>query len=331
MSATAKWRAMTACVALVAIMWPALAHADDARVPLSERKRIAVLPFDDGAIRESSYFGRVFDVGKGVADMLTTALFQVNKFRVIEREKVDAVIAEQDLGTSGRLDPATAARVGKILGADCLLMGRVTEFSVETKGGSLGRVGRGDLRDLSLSRSTADVKLDGRLVDSSTAEIIFAFTGAGHDSRTNVGVSVQDIGRLSFGSAEFARTILGQATRGAVESSARQLGAAADEVVYRVPGLSEVNGYVVFVDGPMIMTNLGARYGVKVGDCFQVLRRGQEVRDPDTGEVLTVITQPVGVLRVESVDEKVSIGRIAEAGAEPLQPQVGDMVKPLTG
>ena len=336
-AAIARWRLALACVVVAAVAWPLAAAAappkdlqsSNLRIPLSERKRVAVLPFDDGAIRESSYFGRVFDVGKGVADMLTTALVKSSKFRVIEREKVEAVLAEQDLAKSGRVDPATAARVGKVLGADYLLMGRVTEFSVETKGGSIGRVGRGDLRDLSLSRSVADVKLDGRLVDSTSAEIVFAFTGAGHDSKTNVGIAVQDIGRLSFGSAEFLRTILGGATRHAVDSAAEQLAVGADQTIYRPPDLSKINGYVVYVEGPKIMTNLGARYGVKVGDRFQILRRGQEIRDPETAEVLTVLTQPVGVLRIESVEEKVSTGSIAEPAGE-LNVQIGDMVKPLT-
>ncbi|UCH35630.1 MAG: hypothetical protein JSV65_04575 [Armatimonadota bacterium] len=324
-----KWRVVVCCGLAVAVLaGQAAAETDELRIPLSERKRIAVLPFDDGAIRQSSYFGRVFDVGKGVADMLTTALVNTRKFRVIEREKVDAVIAEQDLATSGRVDPATAAQIGKILGADYLLMGRVTEFAVETKGGSLGALGRGDLRDLSLSRSVAAVKLDGRLVDTTTAEILFAFTGGGHDSRANVGVAIRDIGRVSFGSAEFMRTILGAATRQAVESSAKRVAQGADEVVYQPPDLSDISGYVVYIDGERIMTNLGARYGVKVGDRFQVLRRGQEIRDPETGELLTIITQPVGVLRIESVEDKVSIGSLPErAGA--LAVQIGDMVKPL--
>jgi len=319
---------LTAIVLTSVPAWAqAPAQAEGTRIPYSERKRVAVLPFDDGAIRESSYFGRVFDVGRGVADMLTTSLVATNEFRVIERDKVDAVLAEQDLGASGRLDPATAARVGKILGVDYLVLGRVTEFAVDTKGGSVGSW-RGDLRDLTLSRSTAEVKLDGRLVDSTTGEIVYAFTGAGRDGRTNVGIRVEDIGRLTFGSAEFRRTILGAATRAAVDNSAAQIADAAQKLIYGPPDWSEVNGYVVYLDGARIMTNLGARYGVKVGDCFQVLRRGEEVRDPGSGELLTVLSTPVGVLRMDAVEEKVSVGSLVGRAGE-LQAQIGDMVRPL--
>jgi curli biogenesis system outer membrane secretion channel CsgG len=333
---TAKWRLLFSCVLVATLALPALAQKapskdsppKDSRIPLSERKRIAVLPFDDGAVRESSYYGRVFEAGRGVADMLTTALLKTNKFRVIEREKVDAVLAEQDLGKTGRVDAATAARIGKVLGVEYLLIGRVTEFSVETKGGSIGAVGRGDLRDLSLSRSVADVKLDGRLVDSTSGEILFAFTGGGHDSRTNVGLAVLDIGRVSFGSAEFLRTILGAATRAAVDNSVKEVASAADELIYRPPDLSKINGYVVYIEGPDIMTNLGARYGVKVGDRFQILRPGKEIHDPQTGELLTVLATPVGVLRIDRVEEKVSTGTIAEKAAG-LEVQIGDVVKPV--
>jgi len=304
------------------------------RIPLSQRKRIAVLPFDDGAIRESNYYGRVFDVGKGVGDMLTTALFKTNKFRVIEREKVDAVMAEQDLGKTGRIDAETAARVGKVLGVEYVLIGRVTEFSVDTKGGSVGAVGRGDLRDLSLSRSTARVALDGRLVDTTSGEIVFAFTGGGQDSRTNVGLAVLDVGRVSVGSTEFQRTILGGATRQAVDNASKQVATEGEQVIYAPPDLSQIKGYVVYIEGASIMTNLGARYGVKVGDRFQVVRAGKEIRDPATGEVLTVITTPVGVLRIDATEEKVSTGTMVErpGGAPPageMTPQIGDMVKPV--
>jgi curli biogenesis system outer membrane secretion channel CsgG len=331
----ARWRLLTGCALMAALVWPAIAQctaqdaaAADRRIPLSERKRIAVLPFEDGAVRESSYYGRVFEVGRGVADMLTTALVKTNKFRVIEREKVDAVMAEQDLGKTGRVDAETAARIGKILGVEYLLTGRVTAFSVETKGGSIGALGRGDLRDLSLKRSTADVKLDGRLVDSTTGEIIFAFTDGGRDSRADVGLAVLDVGRIRFGSEEFSRTILGAATRAAVDNSVKEIASAANELIYRPPDLSKINGYVVYLDGPNVMTNLGGRYGVKVGDRFQVLRPGKEVRDPQTGELLTVITTPIGVLRVDRVEEKVSTGVLAEkaTGAEV---QIGDVVKPV--
>lgn len=315
------------------------------RIPLSQRKRLAVLPFDDGAIGESNYYGRVFDVGKGVGDMLTTALFKTNKFRVVEREKVDAVMAEQDLGKSGRIDAATAARVGKALGVEYVLMGRVTEFSVDTKGGSVGAAGAGDLRDLSLSRSTARVALDGRLVDTTSGEIVFALTGRGQDRRTNVGLAVLDVGRVRFGSVEFQRTILGGATRQAVENAAKQVATEGEQVIYAPPDLSQIKGYVVYVEGASVMTNLGARYGVKAGDRFQVLRPGKEIRDPASGEVLTVLTTPVGVLRIDATEEKVSTGTMIErAGGGPghpqsgsgggppageLTPQVGDMVKPL--
>jgi hypothetical protein len=67
---------------------------------------------------------------------------------------------------------------------------------------------------------------------------------------------------------------------------------------------------------------------VKVGDCFQVLRRGEEVRDPGSGELLTVLSTPVGVLRMDAVEEKVSVGSLVGRAGE-LQAQIGDMVRPL--
>ena len=68
-----------------------------------------------------------FDVlGKGLADMVVTDLAQVPGVTVVEREKLEAVLAELRLQASTLVEPATAQRVGKLVGARYAATGAVT-------------------------------------------------------------------------------------------------------------------------------------------------------------------------------------------------------------
>jgi TolB-like protein len=65
-------------------------------------------------------------VQKGLALMLTTDLSTVKGIQVIERVKLQALVEEMGLGTSGLVEPDTAPRVGKLLGAERLLGGNIS-------------------------------------------------------------------------------------------------------------------------------------------------------------------------------------------------------------
>jgi len=64
-------------------------------------------------------------LGTALAELLTTDLSQTERLTVVERAQVQALLTELSLGESGRVDPATAARSGRLLGAANLVQGRV--------------------------------------------------------------------------------------------------------------------------------------------------------------------------------------------------------------
>ena len=104
-------RAITA-VALVAA--PLLAQDD-------MRPTVAVLPFVNSAIGASN--AELAPLSKGIADLLLTDLAQNTGIRVVERENIQKLIDEQNLARDGRVDDATAARIGKLLGAKHMVTG----------------------------------------------------------------------------------------------------------------------------------------------------------------------------------------------------------------
>src|SRR5579885_3044207 len=101
----------------------------------SAKKRIAILPFEYGAV--SSEVGTL-DVGKGIVSLLITRLVNDGTYSVVERQMLDSILKEQNLSVSDRADPATACKIGKLLSVDAIVVGTVTQYGFETKSMNLG-------------------------------------------------------------------------------------------------------------------------------------------------------------------------------------------------
>ena len=125
-------------------------------------------------------------------------------------------------------------------------------------------------------------------------------------------------GAFTMGSSNFGGTIIGEATRAAVDSMVGQLAAVA-------PSIPEtkvaIKALVADVAGGEIIINVGTAGGVKVGAEYDVMRPGREVRDPATGRVLRRITTRVGTLKITSAEEQSATGTLTGGPA-----QLGDCV-----
>jgi curli biogenesis system outer membrane secretion channel CsgG len=73
--------------------------------------------------------GPAYDALKvGMAQMLINDLVGTEDVTVVERTELQAILDELELGHSGMVDPDTAARVGKLLGAEWMAMGTYFEL-----------------------------------------------------------------------------------------------------------------------------------------------------------------------------------------------------------
>jgi TolB-like protein len=88
--------------------------------PASPKPSLAVTYFTNAALVDAAAYG---PLSKGLAEMLTTELAQNPALDVVERDRLQLVIEEQNLQKTDRVDQATAIRIGKTLGARHLLMG----------------------------------------------------------------------------------------------------------------------------------------------------------------------------------------------------------------
>jgi curli biogenesis system outer membrane secretion channel CsgG len=298
-----------------------------------QKKRVAVLDFDYGTVRTSvaAIWGTDQDVGKGIADMLVQKLVEDGKYRVIERKALDKILAEQNFSNSDRADPATAARIGKVLGVDAIIIGSITQFGRDDKsttvgGGGYG-LGRFGLGGVQKRDAKAICNITARMVDTSTAEILAAVTGNGQSKRSGAslvgaggGGGSGGAGAFDMSSKNFGSTILGEAVSAAVTSTGDQLDQKADALPVNK---AEVHGLVADVSGSTLILNVGRNAGVQVGDTLDISRAVRTVKDPSTGKVIKTVTDKIGTATVTDVDASSSTATFSGSGPA----KVGDVAK----
>jgi len=328
-----------ACVA--ALMALPLARPDVAARAGDEqarKPRIAILDFDYATVHTNvaAIFGTNVDIGQGVSDLLLTYLVKDGTFSIIERKALDKILAEQNFSNSDRADPSSAAKIGKMLGVDAIIVGSITQFGNETKntgiggvGAGLGRVGIGGFGQ---KQSKAIVGLTARIVNVDTGEIMSVAEGMGESKRTSTSMTGGGgswggfgAGRVDFGSSNFQGTIIGEAVRYAVEKMTADVLSRKGNVQARAAAPVVVNGLVAAVAGGQLILNVGSKAGVKVGDQLSVERATQEVKDPKTGKVIRVITTKVGVVKIVEVDADSSVADVVSGTGF----KISDIVKSI--
>jgi len=297
-----------------------------------DKKLVAVLDFDYGTVRSAvqAYFGTDQDVGKGISLLLEQKLVQDGKYRVIDRNSIDKILKEQNFSNSDRVDPTSAAKIGRILGVSAVITGSITQFGRDDKhqgvgGGGYG-LGKFGLGGVGRNESKAVVNVTAKLIDINTAEILAVATGSGESKRGGFklgggggGWSGGGGGAVDMGSSNFANTILGEAVNASVASLGQQLDDKADSL----PTVKVVvSGLVADVTGNTLILNVGSKAGVKVGDHLGVFRQGRQIKDPATGKVLKTIVTKVGDVTITEVDDSSSTGTYTGE-----TPKVGDAVR----
>ncbi len=140
------------------ILPPGALTYDPAKVrQVGRRLTIAVLPFQGN--------GDSQDYVEAATDRMVTQLVELRRFRVIERTKLEEVLQEQKLQVSGVVDDRTAVDVGRVAGADAIVVGSVSVIG-----------------------STATVS--GRLIDTQSSEVIVARNARGD------GTNLEDVEKL---------------------------------------------------------------------------------------------------------------------------------------
>jgi curli biogenesis system outer membrane secretion channel CsgG len=164
--------ALCGALLLAILAAPGLIHA----AGKADKPRIAVLEFKNKADNQWWYHGGA----EAAQDVFVTELVKSGKFRVVEREQLEALMKEKGLTLSGDVDPKTAVRVGKLLGVNYLLTGAVTEYGNTDVSGGGGGVFAGKRKFVAA--------LNARIIDTSTGEIAWADEASQEESSVRVSV-----------------------------------------------------------------------------------------------------------------------------------------------
>jgi len=301
------------CVAIRALS--ALA-AEPAEALVGPKRSIVVDKFDSLSTFNTAYGN--WDVGGGLSAMLTTALDQSGRFVILERANLDRVIGEQQIKTANATNPEAGPQLGAVTAAQFIVIGSVTEFGVEDKGGGFnigisGGNGLGGL--LGMKKTEGAVAMDLRIVDTTTSQVVQTLKVREPISSTSVTTST-NYRAMSLGSDSFDNTPLGEATRRALEKAVAEIVAVAARQPWQA--------LVVEVDGRNVAINAGRSSRLKEGDRFRIEHIAGKLTDPATGEVLSVRRKTLGTLEIKSVEEKISFGVLDPADKQ--KPVRGDLV-----
>jgi len=271
----------------------------------AELPRVAVIGFDSTA---PGYIWHInSELSKAATDLMINALIKTERFRVFERIKLDAILEEQDFQVySGRVDPSTAVKIGKMLGVDLIVTGSVTSIIYQKSGGiKLGPV--------SLKKSAASATITIRAINVTTGEIIFSEVKKGTTSKSGVSIRVPVAGGLGLSSESVADIF--SAIEDVCQQAAVEFAAKMDSRAIVVSSLS-LEGYVVKVESTssgeitQVYINLGENSGITVGDEIKISQEGEVILDPKTQEVLDRELILVAQARIIQVKENISIALV---------------------
>lgn len=228
-------------------------------------------------------------LGKQVTDMLSKALTESGQFLVFERPDLGRVQEEASL---------TGAKLN-LVGVDLLVVGSLTEF---------GRKVIGETGFLSQTkRQVAFAKVDFRLVDTTTAQVIHAASAAGESSTESASIA-------GFGSqAAYDATLNDSAIRTAVADAVSRI---INELASRPWSTA-----ILKADGNRIFVSGGKSQGLRPGMRLSVETRGEKIKSPQTGMDITLPGKQVATVQVQSLfgDNETNEGSVATVTDGSLQ------------
>jgi curli biogenesis system outer membrane secretion channel CsgG len=305
-----------AFASLVLLATTSFAKQEATKIPEKTRATFGILQFDaDSQMNGESWWSQRVEIMNGIAEMMTTAMVEKG-YRLIERKQLSDILKEQDLGASGRLDPATAAKVGKVIGCDYLILGAVTQWGISKKGGSVGGM-LGRVTGVGASQTKAEATIDIRIVNTTTGEIMCVGKGKGSESNTSVSLTVDWWKSIDFSGSEWYTSMVGKATRKAVDDCIKKVDPKASKLptLGLTPTVAKMKcGVIAVLSATEAIIELDPRNPLKVGDVLTLKRITNQVKKD--GKVIFEDSKVVGKVEVIEVQESGAKVRLTTTGEE---------------
>jgi curli biogenesis system outer membrane secretion channel CsgG len=249
------------------------------------------------------------EIRTALDEKLAKRLLDTGKFVVLERAAMDAILNEKDI----KEENTGQSQKGKIIPAQALIRPQLTNWELSNKGGGLG-VNIGGIGRVGVSVSEAKTAINIRIIEVDTSRLLASEEAAGTARAT--GFRIDGNSKLAFASFQaFEKTPLG-------ESMDKAITAAVKKIVDKL-GEQPWSAKIADVDGSEIYVSGGEDAGFRVGDEFVVYKKGKEIRDPDTGEILGSKQTLAGRIRIVKVEPKLCVAQVVEGQGFA----AGDLIK----
>ena len=209
------------------------------------------------------------NIGRQAMDILSARLAASEKFIMLEREDMDLINSELEMNNLGSINIA----------ADYLILGSISGFGRNTTG-EVGVFSR-------TKKQTAFAKVNIRLVDVSTGQVIYSEEGSGE--------AFSEVG-----------TVLGAGSRAGYDSSLNDkvISAAISKLVNNIiENLTEKpwRSYILSIQDKKIVIAGGKTQGILIGDTFNVFKKGQVVTNPQTGMKIELPGELIGEIIITTL------------------------------
>lgn len=234
------------------------------------------------------------ELGRIIESMDGQLIDRINatrKFDVVGRSDLSDVIKEQDLGASGNVDVKTAAKSGKLAGAKYLLVATVDDFQDYMEKATFEGSGQ------TATKRVFRFSVVAKIYDSSTGKLL---ESANFQTGNDEFKQIQMERSYSVKSGELSDEMMVAIARDMAEKIAVHVA----NVIFPMKVLIKRDNIVTI--------NRGEGGGVAEGELFNVFAQGEELKDPDTGEVLGREEAKVGKVKITQVNAKMSQAEVLE-------------------
>ena len=278
----------TGLALLAAVALPALAYAQEkATIAIASIKPTPSLVTSLRPDKKTSLDRIVESLDSQLVDRISAT----RKFDVVGRTDLNEVLKEQDLGASGNVDAKTAAKAGKLAGAKYLLVATVDDFQDYVETATFEGTGR------TATKRVFRFSIVGKIYDSSTGKLL---ESANFQTGNDEFKQIQQERSYSVKDGELSDEMM----VAVAQTSATRIATHVADVIFPPKVLIRRDNVVTI--------NRGEGGGVAVGDIFNVFAQGEELKDPDTGEVLGREEVKVGKVKISQVNPKTSLADIVE-------------------
>ncbi|RRU05710.1 CsgG/HfaB family protein [Stenotrophomonas sp. 278] len=227
------------------------------------------------------------EVARAIRARLNDTLTQTKRFIVLDREFGDEMQAEIDHINSGNVRLQDTARLGQQLATDLILVPTIERFEYPRSVRNLR------MSDRQVTSYSGGGRITLRLINATTGEVVMS------DSF--------DHQLAGTGPSTLPRVVDGKGMAAAMmESLSGQIGTAIITEIFPVS--------VVSVSGDQVVLSQGGD-SLKVGQRWQAVSLGEELKDPQTGRSLGRSEMPCCTIRIDRVASQTSYGTI-EGGAD---------------